>query len=151
MNILLLLFMFKSYLQITSFMVKTPTKSTPDHAARPPKRASRVVQYVVSSDEEGAGEPEPAPAKAASVQNVMPEASVEGVTAVVSPLLEGANESSVPVSASLTLAFSPPVAAAHKPSSDALNAPCPSLGRWNLAAHQRSGFEKYSIGWPSWR
>ncbi|KAK0608527.1 hypothetical protein LWI29_031941 [Acer saccharum] len=47
---------------------KRPAKSTLDHAARPPKRASRVVQYVVSSDEEGAGEP--APAEAASVQDV---------------------------------------------------------------------------------
>ncbi|KAK0574025.1 hypothetical protein LWI29_017136 [Acer saccharum] len=31
---------------------KHPTETTPDRAARPPKRASRVVQYVVSSDEE---------------------------------------------------------------------------------------------------
>ncbi|KAK0577753.1 hypothetical protein LWI29_038075 [Acer saccharum] len=36
---------------------KRPAKSTLDHAARPLKRASRVVQYVVSSDEEGVGEP----------------------------------------------------------------------------------------------
>ncbi|KAK0575635.1 hypothetical protein LWI29_004207 [Acer saccharum] len=33
---------------------KRPAEGTPDHAARPPKRASRVVQYVVSSNEEGA-------------------------------------------------------------------------------------------------
>ncbi|KAK0580932.1 hypothetical protein LWI29_007831 [Acer saccharum] len=36
---------------------KRPAEGTPDHAARPPKRASRIVQYVVSSDEEGADEP----------------------------------------------------------------------------------------------
>ncbi|KAK0581614.1 hypothetical protein LWI29_015941 [Acer saccharum] len=36
---------------------KRPAEGTPDHAARLLKRASRVVQYVVSSDEEGADEP----------------------------------------------------------------------------------------------
>ncbi|KAK0573752.1 hypothetical protein LWI29_013027 [Acer saccharum] len=32
---------------------KRPAEGTPDHTARPVKRASRVVQYVVSSDEGG--------------------------------------------------------------------------------------------------
>ncbi|KAK0603936.1 hypothetical protein LWI29_010302 [Acer saccharum] len=36
---------------------KRPAESASDHSARPPKRASRVVQFVVSSDEEDAEEP----------------------------------------------------------------------------------------------
>ena len=36
---------------------KHSVESTPECATRPLKRASRVVQYVVSSDEEGNGEP----------------------------------------------------------------------------------------------
>jgi hypothetical protein len=36
---------------------KRPAESSPDHAVWPPKRASRVVQYVVSSDEDVSEEP----------------------------------------------------------------------------------------------
>ena len=54
---------------------KHPAESTPNHAVRPPKRASRVVQYVISSDEEGAGEP--VFAEAAPVQKTAHEVSVE--------------------------------------------------------------------------
>ncbi|KAK0593856.1 hypothetical protein LWI29_034094 [Acer saccharum] len=36
---------------------KRPAEGTPDHTARPLKQASRVVQYVVSSDEEVTEEP----------------------------------------------------------------------------------------------
>ena len=62
---------------------KHPAKSTPDHTVRPPKRASRVVQYVVSSDEEGAGEP--VLAEAPSTQTATHEDPTEGTNAAVPP------------------------------------------------------------------
>ncbi|KAK0573562.1 hypothetical protein LWI29_009920 [Acer saccharum] len=58
---------------------KHPTESTPDHTIRPPKRASRVVQYVVSSDDKAVPPPEgvnelnvsaPTPPRAASPPRV---------------------------------------------------------------------------------
>ena len=36
---------------------KRPVESSPEHDVQPPKRASRVVQYVVSSDEDASEEP----------------------------------------------------------------------------------------------
>ncbi|KAK0575839.1 hypothetical protein LWI29_007994 [Acer saccharum] len=41
---------------------KRPAESASDHSARPPKRASRVVQFVISSDEEDVQEPATLPA-----------------------------------------------------------------------------------------
>ncbi|KAK0570811.1 hypothetical protein LWI29_006810 [Acer saccharum] len=62
---------------------KRPAEGTPDHAARPPKRASRVVQYVVSSDEEGADEP--ALAKTPSAPTVVREGPAKGTNTAVPP------------------------------------------------------------------
>ncbi|KAK0574881.1 hypothetical protein LWI29_030418 [Acer saccharum] len=72
---------------------KRPVESTPDHAARPPKRASRVVQYVVSSDEEGADKP--AFAEAPSTQTAVREDLAKGTNAVVPPP-EEVNEINIP-------------------------------------------------------
>ncbi|KAK0570834.1 hypothetical protein LWI29_007215 [Acer saccharum] len=72
---------------------KRLAKGNPNHTARPPKRASRVVQYVVSSDEEGADEP--VLAETPSTQTAVPEALTEGASTVVSPLPKGVNESNV--------------------------------------------------------
>ncbi|KAK0585696.1 hypothetical protein LWI29_032630 [Acer saccharum] len=72
---------------------KRPTEGTLDHTARPPKRASRVVQYVVSSDEEGADEP--VLIETPSTQTTVPEVPTEGASTVVSPLPKGVNESNV--------------------------------------------------------
>ncbi|KAK0573748.1 hypothetical protein LWI29_013000 [Acer saccharum] len=85
---------------------KRPTESTPNHAARPLKRASRVVQYVVSSDEEGAGEP--ALAETPSIQTDVREDPAEGTNAVVPPP-EEVNELNIPASTPPRTA-SPPVA-----------------------------------------
>ncbi|KAK0580387.1 hypothetical protein LWI29_001259 [Acer saccharum] len=68
---------------------KRPTGSTPDHAVRPPKRASRVVQYVVSSDEEGAEEP--TVAETPSTQPTVHEGPAEAEN-VAAPPSEGVNE-----------------------------------------------------------
>ena len=84
---------------------KRPAENTPDRAARPPKRASRVVQYVVSSDEEGAGEPALAETP---IQTDVREDNAEGTNAVV-PLPEEVNELNIPASTPPRTA-SPPVA-----------------------------------------
>ena len=73
---------------------KRPAESTLDHAARPPKRASRVVQYVVSSDEEGAGEPALAETP---IQMDVREDNAEGTNAAVPPP-EEVNELNIPTS-----------------------------------------------------
>ncbi|KAK0586720.1 hypothetical protein LWI29_011332 [Acer saccharum] len=76
---------------------KRPAGSTPDHAARPPKRASRVVQYVVSSNEEGAEEP--VVAETPSTQPAVCEGPAE-VDNVVAPPSEEVNEQTIPTSTS---------------------------------------------------
>ncbi|KAK0580421.1 hypothetical protein LWI29_001793 [Acer saccharum] len=74
---------------------KRSAEGTPDHAARPPKRASKVVQYVVSSDEEGADEP--VLAETPSAQTATHEGPAEGANAAV-PSSEEVNELHVPAS-----------------------------------------------------
>ncbi|KAK0592059.1 hypothetical protein LWI29_012594 [Acer saccharum] len=64
-----------------------------DHSARPPKRASRVVQFVVSSDEEDVQEPAVAEAPA------QPERSAEAEN-VAAPPSEGVNEQTLPAAPS---------------------------------------------------
>ena len=85
---------------------KRPTESTPDHVARPPKRASRVVQYVVSSDDGGAGEP--AIVETPFIQTDAHEDPAEGTDAAVPPP-EEVNELNIPASTPPRTA-SPPVA-----------------------------------------
>ena len=66
-------------------------KSTLDHAVRLTKRALRIVQYVVSSDEEGASEP--VFAEAVPIGNAATEVPTERVTvAVVAPHPEDASD-----------------------------------------------------------
>ncbi|KAK0594135.1 hypothetical protein LWI29_022192 [Acer saccharum] len=72
---------------------KRPAESAPDHSARPPKRASRVVQFVVSSDEEDVQEPDVAEAPPAQ-----PERSAEAEN-VAAPS-EGVNEQTPPAAPS---------------------------------------------------
>ncbi|KAK0599479.1 hypothetical protein LWI29_005681 [Acer saccharum] len=72
---------------------KCPAEGTPDHAARPPKRVSMVVQYVVSSDEEGADEP--VLAETPSTQTAAHEGPTEGTNAAVPPP-EEVNELNIP-------------------------------------------------------
>ncbi|KAK1561929.1 hypothetical protein Q3G72_003274 [Acer saccharum] len=60
---------------------KCPVKSTPDQAIRPTKRASRVVRYVVSFDEENADEP--VLSGTIPMGNVAPEVPTEGVIVTV--------------------------------------------------------------------
>ncbi|KAK0589739.1 hypothetical protein LWI29_017917 [Acer saccharum] len=91
---------------------KRPAEGTPDHAARLSKRASRVVQYVVSSNEEGANEP--VLAETPSAQTAAHEGPAEGANAAV-PSPEEVNELHVPTStpprtASPSRVASPPVA-----------------------------------------
>ncbi|KAK0579023.1 hypothetical protein LWI29_019784 [Acer saccharum] len=74
---------------------KRPAGSTPDHAARPPKRASRVVQYVVSSNEEGAEEP--TVAETPSTQPAVREGPAEADN-VAAPPSEEVNEQTVTTS-----------------------------------------------------
>ncbi|KAK0578548.1 hypothetical protein LWI29_012027 [Acer saccharum] len=76
---------------------KHPAGSTPDHAARPLKRASRVVQYVVSSDEEGAEEP--AIAETPFTQPAVREGPAEAED-VAAPPSEEVNEQTIPASTS---------------------------------------------------
>ncbi|KAK0575194.1 hypothetical protein LWI29_035354 [Acer saccharum] len=76
---------------------KHPTESTPDHSARPPKLASRVVQFVVSSDEEGAEEP--AVVETPSTQPAVREGPAEAEN-VAAPPSEGVNEQAIPASTS---------------------------------------------------
>ncbi|KAK0592892.1 hypothetical protein LWI29_027323 [Acer saccharum] len=85
---------------------KRPAEGTPDHAARPPERASRVVQYVVSSDEEGADEP--ALAETPSTPTAVREGPAEGTNATVLPP-EEVNELNIPAPTPPRTA-SPPVA-----------------------------------------
>ncbi|KAK0584976.1 hypothetical protein LWI29_021609 [Acer saccharum] len=73
---------------------KRPAESAPDHSARPPKRASRVVQFVVSSDEEDVREPDVAEAPLAQ-----PERSAEAEN-VAAPPSEGVNEQTPPAAPS---------------------------------------------------
>ena len=87
---------------------KRLAEGTPDHTARPPKRASRVVQFVVSSDEEGADKP--VLVGTPSTQTTVPEAPTEGVSTVVSPLPKGVNELNVSTPTP-TSAASPPATA----------------------------------------
>ncbi|KAK0591299.1 hypothetical protein LWI29_038178 [Acer saccharum] len=91
---------------------KRPAEGTPDRTARPVKRASRVVQYVVSSDEEVAEEP--VLAEVPSAETTVPGASVEGPNLAESSFLEGA--SSFGASAIPPTSATPPPAAAEKPS-----------------------------------
>ncbi|KAK0582319.1 hypothetical protein LWI29_024133 [Acer saccharum] len=84
---------------------KRPVETTPDRAVRPPKRASRVVQYVVSSDEEGAGEPA---LTETPIQTDVREDHAEGTSAEVPPP-EEVDELNIPTS-TLPRTASPPVA-----------------------------------------
>ena len=62
---------------------KRPAEGSPEHAVRPPKRASRVVQYVVSSDEDASEEPvlaETTPTVGVSTEETLREAEVAGAT-----------------------------------------------------------------------
>ncbi|KAK0588157.1 hypothetical protein LWI29_035186 [Acer saccharum] len=72
---------------------KRPAESAPDHSARP-KRASRVVQFVVSSDEEDVQEPD-----VAEVPPAQPERSTEAEN-VAAPPSEGVNEQTPPAAPS---------------------------------------------------
>ncbi|KAK0585815.1 hypothetical protein LWI29_034318 [Acer saccharum] len=92
---------------------KRPAEGTPDRTARPVKRASRVVQYVVSSDEEVAEEP--VLAEVPSAETTVPGAPVEGPNLAESPLREGA--SSFGATAIPPISATPPPAAAEKTSS----------------------------------
>ncbi|KAK0588297.1 hypothetical protein LWI29_037420 [Acer saccharum] len=74
---------------------KRPAEGTPNHIARLPKQTSRVVQYVVSSDEEGADEP--VLAETPSAQTDTHEGPAEGANAAV-PSSEEVNELHVPAS-----------------------------------------------------
>ncbi|KAK0577469.1 hypothetical protein LWI29_033344 [Acer saccharum] len=76
---------------------KRPTESASDHSARPPKRASRVVQFVVSSDEEDAEEP--TVAETPSAQTAVHEGPAEAEN-VAAPPSEGVNEQTLPASTS---------------------------------------------------
>ncbi|KAK0579175.1 hypothetical protein LWI29_022239 [Acer saccharum] len=82
----------------------------------------RILQYVVSSDEEGTDGP--VFIGSPPSQTTVPEVPVEGVSAVVSPLLKGVNElnASTPTP---TSAASPP-AAAGEPNVSSAGQPRPS-------------------------
>ena len=69
---------------------KRPAESASDHLARPPKRASRVVQFVVSSDEEDVQEP-----VVAEAPSTQPEGPAEAEN-VAAPPFEGVNEQTFP-------------------------------------------------------
>ncbi|KAK1578078.1 hypothetical protein Q3G72_027349 [Acer saccharum] len=72
---------------------KRLVEGTPDHAARPHKRASRVVQYVISSEKEGVDEP--ALAETPSTPTTIREGPAEGTNAAVPPP-EEVNELNIP-------------------------------------------------------
>ncbi|KAK0574719.1 hypothetical protein LWI29_028069 [Acer saccharum] len=76
---------------------KRPAESTPDHSARPLKWASRVVQFVVSSNEEGVEEP--AVVETPSTQLAVHEGPTEAEN-VATPPSEGVNEQTIPASTS---------------------------------------------------
>ncbi|KAK0578023.1 hypothetical protein LWI29_003785 [Acer saccharum] len=69
---------------------KRPAESASVHSARPPKRASRVVQFVVSSDEEDVQEP-----VVAEAPSTQPEGPAEAEN-VAAPPFEGINEQTFP-------------------------------------------------------
>ncbi|KAK0573222.1 hypothetical protein LWI29_004574 [Acer saccharum] len=69
---------------------KRPAESASDHSARPPKRASRVVQFIVSSDEEDVQEP-----VVAEAPSTQPEGPAEAEN-VAAPPFEGVNEQTFP-------------------------------------------------------
>ncbi|KAK0571881.1 hypothetical protein LWI29_022996 [Acer saccharum] len=73
---------------------KRPAESASDHSARPPKRASRVVQFVVSSNEEDVEEP-----AVAETPSTQPEGPSEAEN-VAAPPFEGVNEQTLPASTS---------------------------------------------------
>ncbi|KAK0592109.1 hypothetical protein LWI29_013480 [Acer saccharum] len=98
---------------------KRPAEGTPDRTARPVKRASRVVQYVVSSDEEVAEEP--VLAEVPSAETTVPGAPVEGPNLAESPLREGA--SSFGATASPPISATPPPVAAEKTSASCAGQP----------------------------
>ncbi|KAK0588177.1 hypothetical protein LWI29_035418 [Acer saccharum] len=98
---------------------KRPAEGTPDRTARPVKRASRVVQYVVSSDEEVAEEP--VLAEVPSAETTVPGAFVEGPNLAESPLREGA--SSFGATAIPPISATPPPAAAEKTSASCAGQP----------------------------
>ncbi|KAK1580982.1 hypothetical protein Q3G72_001883 [Acer saccharum] len=98
---------------------KRPVEGTLDHTARPVKRASRVVQYVVSSDEEVAEEP--VLAEVPSAKTTVPRASVEGPDLAESPFLEGV--SSFGASAIPPTSAAPPPVAADKPNTSFVGQP----------------------------
>ncbi|KAK0572997.1 hypothetical protein LWI29_001633 [Acer saccharum] len=98
---------------------KRPTEGTPDHTARPVKRASRVVQYVVSSDEEVAEEP--VLAEVPSAETTVTGASVEGPDLAESPFPEGV--SGFGASAIPPTSATPPPVAADKPNTSFVGQP----------------------------
>ncbi|KAK0586508.1 hypothetical protein LWI29_008170 [Acer saccharum] len=100
---------------------KRPAEGAPDHTARPLKRASRVVQYVVSSDEKVAEEP--VLAEAPSAETTVPGAFVEKPDPTESPLSEGANNldaSTIPQAGA-----TPPPATADGPGASFIGQPGP--------------------------
>ncbi|KAK0582902.1 hypothetical protein LWI29_030944 [Acer saccharum] len=100
---------------------KRPAEGILDHTARPLKRASRVAQYVVSSDEEVTEEP--VLAEAPSAETTVPGASVERPDPAESPLPEGTNNfdaSTIP-QASVT----PPPATTDGPDASFVGQPGP--------------------------
>ncbi|KAK0585643.1 hypothetical protein LWI29_031746 [Acer saccharum] len=98
---------------------KRPAEGTPDHTARPVKRASRVVQYVVSSDEEVVEEP--VLAEVPSAETTVPGASVDGPDLADSSFPEGA--SSFGASAIPPTSATPPPVAADKPNTSFVGQP----------------------------
>ncbi|KAK0598375.1 hypothetical protein LWI29_034082 [Acer saccharum] len=107
---------------------KRPAETTPDHAARPPKQASWVVQYVVSSDEEGASEPA---LVETPIQTDVREDNAEGTNAAVPPP-EEVNELNIP-------AFTPPRTAS----------PLVAMGESNVCSDQpRPSGQPESVDWP---
>ncbi|KAK0599181.1 hypothetical protein LWI29_003016 [Acer saccharum] len=81
---------------------KRPAESASDHSARPPKRASRVVQFVVSSDEEDVEEP-----AVAETPSTQPEGPAEAEN-VAAPPFEGVNEQTFPASTSPVVVMGEP-------------------------------------------
>ena len=75
---------------------KRPADGTPNSAVRPPKRASRVVQYVISSDEKGADDL--APTGSTAVGDVTPKVDAERATTAVSPPRVVTTDPSAPIS-----------------------------------------------------
>ncbi|KAK0585282.1 hypothetical protein LWI29_026227 [Acer saccharum] len=109
---------------------KRPAEGTPDHAARPPKQASRVVQYVVFSDEEGADKP--VLAETPSAQTATHGGPVEGANTAV-PSSEEVDELHVPASTPPQTTFpsrvaSPPMAVGELDVSSGVAHEAPPMG-----------------------